>query len=129
MSEYGISQIYPTDRYSNDQVDKLLLAEGIRRDGNLDYTCGMYDDDMNIIATGSCFGNTLRCMAVSSAHQGEGLMNAIVSHLISYQYSRGRNATPQSSSAISGSTRSSASRAASSSWRTGAPASLTIWTA
>ena len=89
MSEYGISQIYPTDRYSNDQVDKLLLAEGIRRDGNLDYTCGMYDDDMNIIATGSCFGNTLRCMAVSSAHQGEGLMNAIVSHLISYQYSRG----------------------------------------
>ena len=54
MSEYGISQIYPTDRYSNDQVDKLLLAEGIRRDGNLDYTCGMYDDDMNIIATGSC---------------------------------------------------------------------------
>ena len=28
MSEYGISQIYPTDRYSNDQVDKLLLAEG-----------------------------------------------------------------------------------------------------
>ena len=89
MSEYGISQIYPTDRYSNDQVDKLLLAEGIRRDANLDYTCGMYDDDMNIIATGSCFGNTLRCMAVSSAHQGEGLMNAIVSHLISYQYSRG----------------------------------------
>ena len=89
MSEYGISQIYPTDRYSNDQIDKLLLAEGIRRDGNLDYTCGMYDDDMNIIATGSCFGNTLRCMAVSSAHQGEGLMNAIVSHLISYQYSRG----------------------------------------
>ena len=67
MSEYGISQIYPTDRYSNDQVDKLLLAEGIRRDGNLDYTCGIYDDDMNIIATGSCFGNTLRCMAVSSA--------------------------------------------------------------
>jgi citrate lyase synthetase len=67
MSEYGISQIYPIDRYSNDQVDKLLLAEGIRRDANLDYTCGMYDDDMNIIPTGSCFGNTLRCMAVSSA--------------------------------------------------------------
>ena len=61
MSEYGISQIYPSDRYSNDQVDKLLLAEGIRRDANLDYTCGMYDDDMNIIDTGSCFGNTLRC--------------------------------------------------------------------
>ena len=118
MSEYGISQIYPTDRYSNDQVDKLLLAEGIRRDGNLDYTCGMYDDDMNIIATGSCFGNTLRCMAVSSAHQGEGLMNVST-----------RNATLPSSSATSGSTRSSASRTASSSWRTGAPVLLTTWMA
>ena len=89
MSEYAISEIYPSDRYSNSQVDRLLEAEGIRRDANLDYTCGMYDDDMNIIATGSCFGNTLRCMAVSSAHQGEGLMNDIVSHLISYQYTRG----------------------------------------
>ena len=49
----------------------------------------MYDDEMNIIATGSCFGNTLRCMAVSSAHQGEGLMNQIVTHLISVQFERG----------------------------------------
>ena len=35
MSEYGISQIYPSDRYSNDQVDKLLLAEGIRSEENV----------------------------------------------------------------------------------------------
>lgn len=49
----------------------------------------MYDDEMNIIATGSCFGNTLRCMAVSSAHQGEGLMNQIVTHLVSVQFERG----------------------------------------
>ena len=89
MSDYYISQVRASDRYAQQQVDRLLQEEGIRRDANLDYTCGMYDDDMNIIATGSCFGNTLRCMAVSSAHQGEGLMNAIVSHLISYQYSRG----------------------------------------
>ena len=89
MSEYAISQIYPSDRRANTQINKLLLAEGIRRDANLDYTCGMYDDEMNIIATGSCFGNTLRCMAVSSAHQGEGLMNQIVTHLISVQFERG----------------------------------------
>ena len=49
----------------------------------------MYDEEMNIIATGSCFGNTLRCMAVSNAHQGEGLMNQIVTHLISIQFERG----------------------------------------
>ena len=89
MSEYAISQIYPSDRRANTQINELLLAEGIRRDANLDYTCGMYDDEMNIIATGSCFGNTLRCMAVSNAHQGEGLRNQIVTHLISVQFERG----------------------------------------
>ena len=91
MSDYNytISKIYPSDKRANRQIDALLEAEGIRRDGNLDYTCGMYDEDMNLIATGSCFGNTLRCMAVSSAHQGEGLMNQIVTHLLDVQYQRG----------------------------------------
>ncbi len=89
MSDYTITQINPSDKYGNLLVDELLTAEGIRRDANLDYTCGMYDDEMNLIATGSCFGNTLRCMAVSHTHQGEGLMNSIVSHLIEVQFSRG----------------------------------------
>ena len=89
MSDYTITQINPSDKYGNHLVDELLAAEGIRRDANLDYTCGMYDDEMNLIATGSCFGNTLRCMAVSHTHQGEGLMNSIVSHLIEVQFSRG----------------------------------------
>jgi [citrate (pro-3S)-lyase] ligase len=89
MSDYFITQITASDKRGNRLVDELLTSEGIRRDGNLDYTCGMYDDEMNLIATGSCFGNTLRCMAVSHEHQGEGLMNSIVSHLIELQFSRG----------------------------------------
>lgn len=89
MSDYIITQIRQADKYGNHLVDELLAAEGIRRDANLDYTCGMYDDEMNLIATGSCFGNTLRCMTVSHTHQGEGLMNSIVSHLIEVQFSRG----------------------------------------
>ena len=89
MCNYFITQISPSDKSGNHLVDKLLTAEGIRRDGNLDYTCGIYDDEMNLIATGSCFGNTLRCMAVSHKHQGEGLMNLIISHLIEIQFSRG----------------------------------------
>ncbi|MDO5797621.1 MAG: [citrate (pro-3S)-lyase] ligase [Eubacteriales bacterium] len=89
MSFYSISKIYPGDHFANNQIQKLLEEEGIRRDPNLDYTCGMYDEDMNIIATGSLFGNTLRCMAVSHQHQGEGLMNEIVTHLIEVQFERG----------------------------------------
>lgn len=89
MSDYSISKIYPGDKRSNQLIDKLLNEEGIRRDGNLDYTCAIFDDDMNIIATGSCFKNTLRCLAVSSQHQGEGLMNEIITHLTNLQVSRG----------------------------------------
>lgn len=89
MSDYMIFQIYPTDRRSLTQIDSLLEQEGIRRDANLDYICAMYDENYHIIATGSCFGNTLRCFAVSSSHQGEGLLNEIITHLIDVQYSRG----------------------------------------
>ena len=89
MSDYTISKIYPSDKRGMQQAEALLIREGIRLDGNLDYTCGMYDDDYNLVATGSCFKNTLRCMAVSSDHQGEGLMNEIVTHLVNVQFERG----------------------------------------
>ena len=81
--------IYPWDKRSWRQVDALLEREGIRRDANLDYTCGIFDEDRRLAATGSAFGNTLRCFAVDKSHQGEGLMNQIVSHLMSYQAERG----------------------------------------
>lgn len=86
---YSISQVWPGDTRGLAQVDALLLQEGISRDKNLDYICAMYDEDYQIIATGSCFGNTLRCFAVSYEHQGEGLLNQIVTHLMDIQYQRG----------------------------------------
>jgi len=89
MSEYTISQIKPSDRRGLRQMDALLAREGIERDKNLDYSVGMFDENYDLIGTGSCFGNTLRCLAVSSDHQGEGLLNQIISHLMDYQYQRG----------------------------------------
>lgn len=89
MPEYSISRVFPSDPAANAQVDRLLLKEGIRRDKHLDYTCAVFDGEQRAIATGSCFGNTLRCLAVDSAHRGEGLMNQIVTHLIETQYGRG----------------------------------------
>ena len=86
---YTISQVYPGDQRALAKVDALLKEEGIERDGNLDYIAAMYDEDYNIIATGSCFLNTLRCFAVSHAQQGEGLLNQIITHLIEVQYERG----------------------------------------
>ena len=89
MSDYIISQIHFTDLCALAKVDALLVQEGLRRDANLDYTCAMYDSRGCVIATGSCFGNTLRCLAVSKFHQGEGLLNEILTHLMDVQYERG----------------------------------------
>ena len=84
-----LTAISPRDARAQKQVDALLEREGIRRDGNLDYTCGLFDEDWNLIATGSCFGNTIRCLAVDRNHQGEGLLNRIVTHLMEVQAERG----------------------------------------
>lgn len=85
----AITRISPNDRRALAQVDALLEQEGIQRDANLDYICGMLDDDYNVIATGSCFGNTLRCFAVDHRHQGEGLLNTVITHLMEVQAERG----------------------------------------
>ena len=79
---YTIGKVWPKDATTLAKVDALLAQEGIERDANLDYTCAIFDDDLDVVATGSFFGNTLRCLAVDSAHQGEGLMNKLVNHLI-----------------------------------------------
>lgn len=89
MSEYNFSEIHKDDRRMMRQLDLLLQKEGIQRDQNLDYTVGLFDEEYQLIATGSCFGNTLRCMAVDSAYQGEGLLNQVISHLTEYEYQHG----------------------------------------
>lgn len=83
-----ISQVRPDDLTALAQVDALLAQEGIRRDRNLDYTCAVYGGG-DIIATGSCFGSSLRCLAVSRNCQGTGLLNQVVTHLINVQHARG----------------------------------------
>ena len=86
----SLSEISPRDTRTQAQMDALLEQEGIRRDRNLDYSCGVFDDG-ELIACGSSFHNTLRCLAVSSDHRGEGLMNQVVSHLMERQVNLGNS--------------------------------------
>lgn len=88
MSTYPISCVFASDRSALAAVDSLLASEGICRDAHLDYTCAVFEEG-RAIATGSCFGNTLRCMAVAKDHQGEHLMNEIVTHLMDVESQRG----------------------------------------
>lgn len=84
-----LEMIQAWDEAAWKQVDALLEQEGISRDANLEYTCGLFDEDRHLAATGSVFGNTLRCFAVDGSRQGEGLLNQVVSHLMNYQAERG----------------------------------------
>ena len=89
MAEYQISEIHQTDSRALAQLDLLLRKEGIRRDKNLDNIAGLYDEDYHLAAAGACFGRTLRCLAVASVLQGEGLLNQLVTHLVDYQCRKG----------------------------------------
>ena len=46
-----LTAISPLDKRRQAQVDALLEQEGVRRDGNLDYTCGIFDSGLRLIAT------------------------------------------------------------------------------
>lgn len=89
MDEYFAVPISPSNKRAMAQMDALLAHEGIERDRNLTYSAAIYDDDGQMIATGSLFENTLRCLAVDGAHRGEGLMAVIVAHLVQAQIERG----------------------------------------
>ena len=60
MDEYFAVPISPTNTRPRAQMDALLEREGIERDRYLTYSAGIYDDDGQMIATGSLFENTLR---------------------------------------------------------------------
>lgn len=88
-NDYYIKIINKSNKIKYEKVIQLLEKENIRLDKNLDYTCGIFDNDDKLIATGSCYKNTLRCLAVDKFYQGMGFINKLISHLINEQYSRG----------------------------------------
>lgn len=87
MDSFEVREISP---HEQPQMDALLERGGLRRDANLDYRAGVFDGD-RLIATGSCAGNTLRCLTVDPDWQGEGLLNRLVGHLIQVQFRRGQH--------------------------------------
>lgn len=70
------------------EMEALLAREGLRRDARLDYSAGIFAS-ARLVATGSCAGNTLRCLAVDRDFQGAGLLRQLVWHLANVQYRRG----------------------------------------
>lgn len=58
----------------------LLQRAGIEPDPHLEFTVGLFDGD-RLIATGSVFRRTFRCLAVDPDYRGQNLMGQIVTYL------------------------------------------------
>ena len=85
----SVSQVYQSDKRAMGKIKALLERVDITLDEHLDYSCAVFDEDGQPIATGSAFGPTLRCFAVDPAHQGEGLLNEVITHLMENRQERG----------------------------------------
>lgn len=89
--QFDVVTIRQQDQYSQRKVDVLLEKEHIKRDANLDYTCGVFNEVGELVATGSYFKNTLRCLAIDARYQGYSLTNKIVTHLLNEQHELGND--------------------------------------
>ena len=58
----------------------LLAQTGLEPDGAMEKTVLIWEDG-KLIATGSRQGNILKCIAVDSSHQGEGLTATVLTQL------------------------------------------------
>lgn len=68
----------------------LLHACGIHREEHLDYTVGVYEGEC-LLATGSLYGNIIKCVAVDPQYQGTGVINGLISHLLDRVFSLGHS--------------------------------------
>lgn len=79
---YHVEQIIPADSQQYSRVIALLESERLHLDSNLDCTYGLFSDSGELMATGSAYKNTLRCLAVRKDAQGEGLLPLLMTELI-----------------------------------------------
>lgn len=88
MQDCREARLFYSDKKAMQKLERLLEKEGIQRDANLEYTMGIFQHE-ELVATGSFFKNTLRCLAVDSGYQGAGLLNKVVTHLLNAQFAKG----------------------------------------
>lgn len=89
MSDFTLTIVNPSDERMIKAVRELLSKEGLRQEKNPNLVCAAIDEEGDVIATGALHGKTLRCMAVSSAHRGEGVLNSVVSFLVQEAFAKG----------------------------------------
>ena len=73
-----------------EELSDFLERMGLHYEGGAEFTVILYDDEDEIVGTGSLCGSVLKYIAVTDELQGEGASAAIVSRLVSHAYMIGR---------------------------------------
>ena len=79
----------PLSSYMTDEYRQFLDSCGLRDEEDADFIAWMTDDDGALTATGALAGNTVKQLAVSPDAEGQGVMAAVISAIISEAAARG----------------------------------------
>lgn len=78
--DYGERTGCPFKGKDRERLVEFLAGQGLQYDENITYSLLLEDQD-EIIATGSCYRNVLKCIAISAKYQGRNLLADIMTRL------------------------------------------------
>lgn len=89
MSENYLERIgEPFQGKDLEKLKDFLQEQELTYDENIEYTV-ILEDQGEIIATGSCHGNVMKCIAVSAKYQGKNLLSEIMTSLVRRMFEQG----------------------------------------
>ncbi|WP_425380550.1 [citrate (pro-3S)-lyase] ligase [Spiroplasma endosymbiont of Stenodema calcarata] len=87
---WRIHDIKLADKLTLNKIEKLLGSVNLKSD-IIEECAVIYDESKNVIATVSRYLNTLKCLAIEPAYQGNNLANKLVTYMIQRIYDQGWN--------------------------------------
>lgn len=79
---------HPFEGEEKERLIAFLQEQELEYDENITYSYVM-EDEGEIIATGSCHKNVLKCIAVSPNYQGKNLLAVVMTHLVEQMFHQG----------------------------------------
>lgn len=89
FSEYEINTLPLSLKSSRQRVERFLTENGLRLDDIDTYAVVSPIDSDEILAGGGIKGDLIKCLAVSEQLRGTGMMQRLISHLLSIAHSQG----------------------------------------
>ena len=89
FSEYEINTLPLSLKSSRQRVERFLTENGLRLDDIDTYAVVSPIDSDEILAGGGIKGDLIKCLAVSEQLRGTGMIQRLISHLLSIAHSQG----------------------------------------